>query len=428
MNSDPLERSLTAWLDAHASTPTYLAETMARTRVTRQRPAWTFAERWIPMQLTLRRPMTALPSFASLVLLALLTLAIVAGAVFLAGSGTRHAPPFGLAGNGVLAYDSDGSIFVMRPEGSAPVRLATTAGPVSSPTFSPDGSRLAFYGEVAGEPVLFVAGADGRDAVPVSTGIGIELSTGIASEDVAVASGVSWAPGSDRLVFAGVTPEGRHDVYVARADGTETTAIGPQTRQRLDPAWSPDGQWIAFQGFDPAEQAQVAAYHSRAGLYVMHPDGTGERELAYGDGGSWQYRRPQWAPNAAVARIATNIGESGAYDIAVFDVTTGVVTQLTDDVEADIWPVWSPDGSRIAWGTSDQGTAIAKPDGTDVHAVAGIDYDFVWSPDGTSLYGWKAGDPTTAVIVSVDGSKPTIEIPTGGLHGEMRYSWQRAAP
>ena len=77
---------------------------------------------------------------------------------------------------------------------------------------------------------------------------------------------------------------------------------------------------------------------------------------------------------------------------------------------------------------SETATTIARPDGTDVHSIAGIDYDFVWSPDGTSLYGWKLGDPTTAVIVSVDGSKPTIEYPTGGAHGEMRYSWQRAAP
>ena len=263
---------------------------------------------------------------------------------------------------------------------------------------------------------------------PCPRGSGSNCPAGIAIEDNAVASGVSWAPGSDRLVFTGVTPDGRHDVYVARADGTETTAVGPRTRQRVDPAWSPDGQWIAFQGFDPAEQGQVGAYHSRAGLYVMHPDGTGERELAYGDGGSWQYRRPQWAPDPAVARIATNIGESSEYDIAVFDVTTGAMTKLTDDFGADLWPVWSPDGSRIAWSASETGTTIARPDGTDVHSVAGIDYEFVWSPDGTSLYGWKLGDPTTAVIASVDGSKPTIEIPTGGAHGEMRYSWQRAAP
>jgi len=423
MTSDPMERTLTAWLDAHASTPTYLAETMARTRVTRQRPAWTFAERWIPMQLTMRRPMAVPRGFASLILLALLALAIVAGAVFLTGAGTRHAPPFGLAGNGLLAYDSGGTIFVVRPDGSTPVRLETTAGAVSDPIFSPDGSRLAFYGEVAGAPVLFAAGADGRGAVALSTGIGLLTDSQLGLP------AVSWSPESDRLVFPGVASDGRRDIFVARADGTETTAIGPRTRHRSDPAWSPDGRWIAFRGFDPAEQAGLEDYHSRAGLYVMHPDGTGERELAKGLAGSWQYRRPQWAPDASVARIATNVGEPGAYDVAIFDADTGAETQLTptDDIVA-LWPVWSPDGSRLAWTTSSEsGIAIAKPDGTVVHSVSGIDYDFVWSPDGSSLYGWKAGDPTTAVIVSVDGSKPTIEIPAGTTPG-TKWSWQRTAP
>src|SRR3954447_12690854 len=252
MNSDPMERSLTAWLDAHTSTPTYLAETMARTRVTRQRPAWTFAERWLPMQLTLRRPMAMPRSFAYLTALVLLVLAVVAGAVLLTGGRPRHAPPVGLAHNGLLPHDTDGSIFVARPDGSAPVRLSTTAGNVSAPLFSPDGSRLAFYGEVAGKPVLFAAGADGRGAIAVSAGIGLEtdIQLGLPA--------VSWSPNSDRLVFAGLAPDGRRDLYVARADGTETNAIGPQTRDRTDPAWSPDGRWIAFRGFDPAEQIGVS--------------------------------------------------------------------------------------------------------------------------------------------------------------------------
>jgi dipeptidyl aminopeptidase/acylaminoacyl peptidase len=424
MNSDPMERSLTAWLDAHASTPTYLAETMARTRVTRQRPAWTFAERWIPMQLTLRRPIALPPAFAYLAVLVLLALAAIAGAVLLSGALPRHASPFGLATNGLLAYDSGGSIFIVRPDGSAPVRLATTAAKVSDPAFSPDGSRLAFYGEVAGKPVLFASAADGSGATVLSTGIGLDLDPQLGLP------AVSWSPESDRLVFAGVAPDGRRDIYVARADGSETKVIGPRTQDRSDPAWSPDGRLIAFRGLDPAEQASMSEFHATAGLYVIHPDGTGEREVAHGLGGSWQYRRPLWAPDPAVERIATNVGEPGVYDVAVFDVGTGVVTQLTPtDGTAALWPVWSPDGSRLAWSTSSpSGPEIAKPDGTDLHAIGPvIAYDFVWSPDGTSLFGWKADDPTTAVIVSVDGSKPTIEIPAGATPG-TKWSWQRTAP
>jgi Tol biopolymer transport system component len=375
------------------------------------------------MQLTLRRPMTLSRTFASLVVLALLAIAIAAGAVLLAGGRGHGVPAFGLAANGLIADDQGGSIFIARPDGSAPVRLPTTAGSVSDPSFSPDGSRLAFYGEVAGKPVLFASAADGSGAIALSTGIGLD-------DDVQLGlPAVSWSPDSDRLVFAGVAPDGRRDIYVARADGTETKAIGPQTRNRSDPAWSPDGRLIAFRGFDPAEQPPTGEYRSKAGLYVMHPDGTGERELAFGDGGSWQYRRPLWAPDPAVGRIATNVGESGAYDIAVFDAETGIRTQLTPtDGIAAVWPVWSPDGARIAWSSSAGRVEITKPDGTDLRSIGPvIDYDFVWSPDGTSLYGWKPGDLTTAVIASVDGSKPTIEIHAGGTPG-TKWSWQRTAP
>src|SRR4051794_41820348 len=115
MNSDPMERSLTAWLDAHASTPTYLAETMARTRVTRQRPAWTFAERWLPMQLTLRRPMAMPRSFAYLTALVLLVLAVVAGAVPPPRGPPRAGPPVGGARGGPPPPATHRPVFLARP-------------------------------------------------------------------------------------------------------------------------------------------------------------------------------------------------------------------------------------------------------------------------------------------------------------------------
>ena len=55
-----------------------------------------------------------------------------------------------------------------------------------------------------------------------------------------------------------------------------------------------------------------------------------------------------------------------------------------------------------------------------------LDYDFVWSPDGAYLYGWKDEQRSAAVVVSVDGSM-TTEIPIDGA-SVSHWSWQRRAP
>jgi hypothetical protein len=64
-----------------AATPTYRDDILGRTARTRQRPGWSFLERWLPMTLTLRRPVLATPIWLllgmALVLALLAALALV---------------------------------------------------------------------------------------------------------------------------------------------------------------------------------------------------------------------------------------------------------------------------------------------------------------------------------------------------------------
>ena len=82
---DPLERRLPDGLAdlANPHVPSYLSDILADTGRTRQRPAWSFLERWLPMALIERRPATAPPLRAVwvLVLAAVLALAIAGGAL-----------------------------------------------------------------------------------------------------------------------------------------------------------------------------------------------------------------------------------------------------------------------------------------------------------------------------------------------------------
>ena len=83
----PYDRDIAAWLaDGPERGPAEpLARALAVTRRTRKRPRWTFPERWLPMQLTMRRPMFP-RAFTYLALVALLLVALVAAILLLPGS------------------------------------------------------------------------------------------------------------------------------------------------------------------------------------------------------------------------------------------------------------------------------------------------------------------------------------------------------
>ena len=95
--------------------PDYLPDIVAQAGRTRQRPAWTFLERWLPMDIAVRRQGVprAVLVFAVLGLLVALLVATVA---FI---GSRPStPPITGATNGLLAFASGGDIVVVEPDGT----------------------------------------------------------------------------------------------------------------------------------------------------------------------------------------------------------------------------------------------------------------------------------------------------------------------
>ena len=101
---------------AQAPAPEYRDLIVQRTARTRQRPAWTFPDRWLPMSVVTTRAFAAPPIRWRVVgVVALLLLALAVGLVVVAGS-QRHVPaPFGRAANGLVAYEVGGDIFTADP-------------------------------------------------------------------------------------------------------------------------------------------------------------------------------------------------------------------------------------------------------------------------------------------------------------------------
>ena len=115
--------------------PDYLPDIIAQAGRTRQRPAWTFLERWLPMDIAVQRQGVPRTVFV-VAALALLVALLIATIAFIGSRASQ--PPLGAATNGLIAFASGGDIVVVEPDGSG--RRSLTSGARASKR-APEKSR-----------------------------------------------------------------------------------------------------------------------------------------------------------------------------------------------------------------------------------------------------------------------------------------------
>ncbi len=160
---------------------------------------------------------------------------------------------------------------------------------------------------------------------------------GVAEGDLAA---VAWHPDGRRLAYARRT-RGRHgsllyDLYLVDADGRHRRRL-THSRRATSPAFAPDGRRLAF----------IASEGGTTNLYVLDL-ATGEERRLTAFTGDVQLAGARWHPSGeqiAFARFAAD----GTRDVAVLDLATGAVTPVTNGTADDRGPVWSPDGTRLAY-------------------------------------------------------------------------------
>src|SRR4051794_25851930 len=125
-------------------------------------------------------------------------------------------------------------------------------------------------------------------------------------------------------------------LWVMPAAGGTATKITPWDVEATQPAWSPDGQWIAFQNY--STEANYA-------IWVVKADGS---QLHAVTSGPFDDREPSWYPDSN--KIIFSSDRSNDKQYKIWSVTLGgTLQQLTTGTGAESNPVVSPDGTKIAF-------------------------------------------------------------------------------
>ncbi len=247
----------------------------------------------------------------------------------------------------------------------------------SYPTWSPDGTRIAFRSDRDGNFEIYVMDADGSNPVNLTDHSASERSP-------------AWSPDGTKILFTS-NRDGNEEVYVMDADGSSPTNL--TNNPALDagrPAWSPDGTRIAF----------ASTRDDDFEIYSMAADGTDQIRLT--DEPAFDLL-PSWSPNGT--RIAFRSARDGNSEIYVMDADGSNPVNLTDHSASDSEPSWSPDGSRIAFRSNRDGNLeihVMDADGSSPVRLtdhSAFDGQSSWSPDGTRIVFQSSRDGNREVSV-----------------------------
>jgi dipeptidyl aminopeptidase/acylaminoacyl peptidase len=316
---------------------------------------------------------------------------------------------------------------------------------VSSPEISPDGKSI----------VIVVTRVNWDEDRYDNQLVLVDIATGVQQTLTNIRKGLSspqWSPSGDRLAFVAEVGEEKKaaaQIFVLPMNGGEPQQITSAPLGVEQYAWRPDGSFFAFVSPDgPPNKAEIEKHHdlfevgnngylavsapTPSHIWLVSASGGKAKRLT---SGAWSLSKTaedfplttlSWSPDGKqicfTRQAAPHSGDADQTVVAILDVDSGQIHQLTKRTSFEGFGIFSPDGSKVAYWFSRDGdpnneteifvTSASGGEGTDVSSRLDRNVQrAIWMPEGKSLLlGGHDGTRTSIWIQPLDGAARRIDL------------------